>query len=104
MSKVINITEEINKRRLRKVKEELSIELDRLDFDIEKEINKYVFFDTSNYYKLIKEDENKKEVESYENVEKLLLTAFNMLVKLNNKSDAAIEVENIITRLKNNSY
>ena len=34
---------------------------------------------------------------------KLLLTAFDMLVKLD-EEQAAIEVENTITRLENNSY
>ena len=101
MAQVINITDEINKRRLAKVKSKLQIELDRLDFDIEKEINRYVIFDTSNYYKLIQEDE--KEVVSHENAKKLLLTAFDMLIKLN-EQEAAIEVENTITRLENNSY
>ena len=40
---------------------------------------------------------------SYEKAMNLLLTAFDMLVKLN-KQEAAIEVENTITRLENNSY
>tara|TARA_A100001515_G_scaffold48140_1_gene38057 strand:+ start:362 stop:667 length:306 start_codon:yes stop_codon:yes gene_type:complete len=101
MAEVINITEEINKRKLEKVKAELEIELDRLDFDMEKELNKYVIFDTSSYYETIQEDE--KEVVSYENAIKSLLTAYDMLIKLNEKS-AAIEVENTITRLENNSY
>ena len=100
MAQVINITEEINKRRLQKVKSELKIELDRLDFDMEKEINKYVFFDTSNYYELVREE---KEDVSHESAIKLLLTAFDILVELN-ELKASIEVENIITRLKNNSY
>ena len=101
MAQVIDITEEINKRRLAKVKSELAIELERLDFDMEKELNRYVIFDTSNYYELTQEQE--KEVVSYEKAIKLLLTAFDMLVKLN-ESDAAIEVENTITRLENKSY
>tara|TARA_R100001079_G_scaffold70917_1_gene37442 strand:- start:347 stop:604 length:258 start_codon:yes stop_codon:yes gene_type:complete len=83
-----------------KVKKELEEELERLNFDMEKEINRFVFFDTSNYYKL---EQEKKEVVSHEESIRLLLTAFDMLVELN-KSEAAIEVENIITRLKNNSY
>ena len=101
MAQVINITEEINKRRLAKVKKELEIELERLDFDMEKELNRFVFFDTSSYYELTQEDE--KEAVSHENAIKLLLTALDMLVELN-ESDAAIEVENTITRLENNSY
>ena len=101
MAQVINLTEEINRRRLAKVKEELEIELDRLEFDMEKEINKYVIFNTSSYYELSQEEE--KEVVSHEKAINLLLTAFDMLVKLN-ESSAAIEVENTITRLKNNSY
>ena len=84
-----------------KVKAELEIELDRLNFDMEKELNKYVIFDTSSYYEL--EQEEKKEVVSHGNAIKLLLTAFDMLVKLN-ETEAAIEVENTITRLENNSY
>ena len=100
MAQVINLTEEINRRRLAKVKEELKIELERLDFDMEKEINKYVIFNTSSYYELSQEE---KGVVSHEKAINLLLTAFDMLVELN-ESDAAIEVENTITRLKNNSY
>ncbi len=100
MAQVINLTEEINKRKLEKVKAELEIELERLNFDMEKELNRYVIFDTSNYYELTQE---KKEVVSHEKAIKLLLTAFDMLVKLN-ELDAAIEVENTITRLENNSY
>ena len=100
MAQVINITEEITKRRLKKVKEDLEIELERPDFDMEKEINRYVIFDTASYYELAQEE---KEVVTYEKAMNLLLTAFDMLVKLN-KEEAAIEVENTITRLKNNSY
>ena len=100
MAQVIDITEEINKRKLEKVKAQLEIELERLNFDMEKELNRYVIFDTSNYYELTQE---KKEVVSHEKAIKLLLTAFDMLVKLN-EPDAAIEVENTITRLENNSY
>jgi len=101
MTQVIDITEEINNRRLAKVKKELEIELDRIGYDMEKDLNKFVFFNTSNYYELIQEDE--KEVVSYENAIKSLLTAYDMLIKLNEKS-AAIEVENTMTRLENNSY
>ena len=101
MAQIFNITEEINNRRLAKVKKELEAELDRIDFDMEKELNRYVFFNTSNYYELLHEEQ--KEVASHENTIKILLTAFDMLVKLN-KTEAAIEVENTITRLKNNSY
>ena len=101
MAQIIDITNEINKRRLAKVKSELEIELQRLDFDMEKELNKYVIFDTSNYYELVHTD--KKEEVSHEKAMKLLLTAFDMLVKLD-EEQAAIEVENTITRLENNSY
>ena len=104
MAEVIDLVAELNKRagkRLENVKEELQIELERLDTNIEKEINKYVFFDTSNYYELLHEEQ--KEVVSHENAIKLLLTAFDMLVKLN-EPEAAMEVENTITRLENNSY
>ena len=68
---------------------------------MEKELNNYVIYDTSSYYEITQEEE--KEVVSHEKVINLLLTAFDMLVKLN-KLDASIEVENIITRLKNNTY
>ena len=101
MAQIFNITEEINNRRLAKVKKELEAELDRIDFDMEKELNRYVFFNTSNYYELLHEEQ--KEVASHENTIKILLTAFDMLVKLN-ETEAAIEVENTITRLENNSY
>ena len=101
MAQVIDITEEINKRRLAKVKKELEVELDRIGFDMEKELNNYVIYDTSSYYEITQEEE--KEVVSHEKAIKLLLTAFDMLVKLN-ELDAAIEVENTITRLENNSY
>ena len=100
MAQVIDITKEISKRRLNKVKAELEVELERLDFDMEKELNRYVIFDTSGYYKLSQEE---KEGVSYDSVMKLLLTARDMLVELN-EADAAIEVENTITRLENNSY
>ena len=99
MAQVIDITEEISKRRLNKVKAELEIELERLNYDMEKELNRYVIFDTSGYYELAQE----KEVVSHDSVMKLLLTARDMLVELN-EADAAIEVENTITRLENNSY
>jgi len=104
MTEVIDLMAELNKRaskRLENVKEELQIELERLDTSIEKEINKYVFFDTSSYYELLHEEQ--KEVVSHENTIKILLTAFDMLVKLN-ELEAAMEVENTITRLENNSY
>lgn len=100
MAQVINITEEISKRRLAKVKAELEVELARLDYDMEKELNSYVIFDTSSYYELSQEE---KEGASHETIMKLLLTARDMLVELN-KGDAGVEVENIITRLENNSY
>ena len=104
MAEVIDIVAVLNKRaekRLESIKEELDVELERLNTSIEKETNKYVLFDTSNYYKLSHEEE--KEVVSHENAIKLLLTASDMLVKLN-ELEALIEVENTITRLKNNSY
>ena len=100
MAQVIDITKEISKRRLNKVKSELEVELERLNFDMEKELNRYVIFDTSGYYELAQEE---KEVVSHDSVMKLLLTARDMLVELN-EADAAIEVENTITRLENNSY
>ena len=88
MAQVIDITEAISKRRLDKVKAELEVELERLDYDMEKELNRYVIFDTSGYYELAQEE---KEVVSHDSVMKLLLTARDMLVELN-EADAAIEV------------
>ena len=104
MAEVIDLVALLNersKKRLDHVKKELQIELDRLDTSVEKELDKFVLFDTSSYYKLLSEEQ--KEAVSYEETIKLLLTASDMLVKLN-ESEAAIEVENTITRLKNNSY
>ena len=100
MAQVLDLTKEINKRKLAKVKKELEIELDRIGFDMEKELNRYVIYDTSSYYLLSQEE---KEVVSHDEAIKLLLTAIDMLVRLN-EDEAAIEVENIITRIKNNSY
>ena len=104
MAQVIDLTKELNLRaekRLEKIKEELEIELQRLDFDMEKEINKYVIFDTSRYYELI-EEKNQREA-TYEEVVKLLLTASRKLLDLN-QDEASMEIENVITRLKNQSY
>lgn len=104
MAEIIDIKELINKRaqkRLDVLKNELEIEFERLDFDIEKEINRYVIFNTSGYYEL--QQINEQEDASEENILKHLLTAFDMLVKLNHQQPA-IELENIITRLENNSY
>lgn len=101
MAQIIDITKEISKRRLSKVKKELELELERLDFDLEKEINKYVIFDNTNYYEISRTEE--KEVASHEKAVQTLLTAFKMLIELDEK-EAAIEVENTITRLRNNSY
>ena len=66
---------------------------------MEKELNKYVIPDISENYSLSKEDNKASE----SNVATILLTALDMLVKLN-KQHAVNDVENIITRLKNNSY
>tara|TARA_B100001057_G_C22451796_1_gene795367 strand:- start:130 stop:444 length:315 start_codon:yes stop_codon:yes gene_type:complete len=104
MAQVIDLTKELNRRaekRLEKIKEELEIELQRLDFDMEKEINKYVIFDTSRYYELI-EEKNQREA-TYEEVVKLLLNASRKLLDLS-QNEASMEIENVITRLKNQSY
>jgi len=103
MAEVIDIQKYLDKQdkeNIDQIKTLLEIELKRLDYDIEKELNKYVIFDTSEYYELLKDDN--KEV-TKQNALKHLLTAFDMLVKLN-EGQAAIDVENIITRLENNSY
>tara|TARA_Y100001938_G_scaffold128557_1_gene182424 strand:- start:159 stop:485 length:327 start_codon:yes stop_codon:yes gene_type:complete len=104
MAEIIDLTAEINKRakrNLEKIKQELEIEIQKLNFNVDKEINKFVIFDTSNYYELSNKDT--KQIVTEEKAMNLLLTAFDMLVKLN-KLQAATEIENIITRLENNSY
>ena len=103
MAEIIDLQKHLDKKaadEVLKIKEALEIELQRLDYDIEKELNKYVIFDTSMYYELSKEEN--KEV-TQDNAMKHLLSAFEILVKLN-KEQAAIEVDNVITRLENNSY
>ena len=100
MAQVIDLQKAIQEKKLQKVKEELNIELERLDYDMEKELNKYVIFNSSEYYELSKEDN----VEALkQNAMKHLLTTFDILIKLN-EVNAANEVENLITRLENNSY
>ena len=102
MAEIIDLTKHLDKRasdNLIKIKEELEIEIQRLDYDIEKELNKYVIFDTSMYYKLSKEEN----IVSKDNAMKHLMIAFDVLIKLN-EAQAAIEVDNVITRLENNSY
>jgi len=99
MAEIINLQKVLEKRKLEKVKKELDIELNRIDYDMEKELNKYVIPDISENYSLSKEDNKASE----SNVAIILLTALDMLVKLN-KQHAVNDVENIITRLKNNSY
>ena len=100
MAQVIDLQKAIQEKKLQKVKEELNIELERLDYDMEKELNKYVIFNSSEYYELSKEDN----VEALkQNAMKHLLTTFDILIKLN-EVNAANEDENLITRLENNSY
>tara|TARA_R110000803_G_scaffold201344_1_gene266089 strand:- start:679 stop:978 length:300 start_codon:yes stop_codon:yes gene_type:complete len=99
MAEIIDLQKVLQKRKLEKVKKALDNELNRIDYDMEEELNKYVIPDVSEYYKLSKEDETL----TSQNVINYLLTAYDMLVKLN-KQQAVNDVENIITRLKNNSY
>tara|TARA_R110000782_G_scaffold158533_1_gene250654 strand:+ start:50 stop:349 length:300 start_codon:yes stop_codon:yes gene_type:complete len=99
MAEIIDLQKVLEKRKLEKVKKELDNELNRIDYDMEKELSKYVIPDISEYYSLSKEDNKVSEA----NVAIILLTALDMLVKLNNQQ-AVNDVENIITRLKNNSY
>jgi len=99
MAEIIDLQKVLEKRKLEKVKKELDNELNRIDYDMEKELSKYVIPDMSEYYILSKEDNKVSEA----NVTIILLTALDMLVKLN-KQQAVNDVENIITRLKNNSY
>ena len=103
MAEIIDLKKHLDNRdkdNLVKIKKELEIELQKLDYDMEKELSKYVIFDTSGYYKSSKEESN---IVSENNALKHLLTAFDMMVKLN-KESAAIDIDNIITRLENNSY
>ena len=93
------VLQEKQKVRLENIKKALDVELDRLDYDMEKELNKYVIFNNTEYYDISKEED----VVFDDDVVKTLLTALDMLVKLN-KQNAVADIENIITRLKNNSY
>ena len=99
MAEIIDLQKVLQKRKLEKVKKALDNELNRIDYDMEKELNKYVIPDVSEYYKLSKEDE----ALTSQNAINYLLTALDMLIELN-KQQAVSDVENIITRLKNNSY
>ena len=93
------VLQEKQKIRLENIKKALDVELDRLDYDMEKELNKYVIFNNTEYYDISKEEN----IVFEDDVVKTLLTALDMLVKLN-KQNAVADIENIITRLKNNSY
>ena len=93
------VLQEKQKIRLENIKKALDNELNRIDYDMEKELSKYVIPDMSEYYSLSKEDNKVSDA----NVTIILLTALDMLVKLN-KQNAVADIENIITRLKNNSY
>tara|TARA_R110001632_G_scaffold128263_2_gene242188 strand:- start:1057 stop:1356 length:300 start_codon:yes stop_codon:yes gene_type:complete len=99
MAEIIDLQKVLQKRKLEKVKKALDNELNRIDYDMEKELNKYVIPDVSEYYNISKEDSEVSE----HNVTNILLTALDMLIELN-KQQAVSDVENIITRLKNNSY
>lgn len=104
MAEVIDLTKELNKRagkRLEKIKKELEIELESLNFNMEKEINKYVIFDTSRYYELV-QDQN-EEKDTHDEAIRLLLAASRILTNID-QEEASIEIENVVTRLKNNSY
>ena len=101
MAEIINIQEAIRKKQeasLNKVKEELDKTLEGLEYDMEEVLNKYVIPNNNEYYELSKDSDM-----SAQNVSNILLTALDMLVKLNMKH-AAEDVENVITRLQNNSY
>ena len=93
------VLQEKQKIRLENIKKALDVELDRLDYDMEKEINRYVIFNNTEYYDISK----KENIVFEDDVVKTLLTALDMLVKLN-KQNAVADIENIIARLKNNSY
>tara|TARA_R110002167_G_scaffold226829_1_gene432044 strand:+ start:502 stop:801 length:300 start_codon:yes stop_codon:yes gene_type:complete len=99
MAEIIDLQKVLQKRKLEKVKKALDNELNRIDYDMEEELNKYVIPDVSEYYNISKEDSEVSE----HNVTNILLTALDMLIELN-KQQAVSDVENIITRLKNNSY
>ena len=102
MAEIINIQEAIRKKQeasLNKVKKELDKALKDLEeYDMEKELNRYVIPNNNEYYELSKDSDI-----SVQNVSNILLTALDMLVKLNMKH-ASADVENVIIRLKNNSY
>jgi len=101
MAEIINIQEAIRKKqetRLTLLKQELDETLNDIEYDMEKEINRYVIPNNNEYYKLSKDSDMPEQ-----NVLNVLLTALDMLVKLNMKH-AAADVENVITRLQNNSY
>jgi len=101
MAEIINIQEAIRKKqetRLTLLKQELDEALNDIEYDMEKEINRYVIPNNNEYYKLSKDSDMPEQ-----NVLNVLLTALDMLVKLNMKH-AAADVENVITRLQNNSY
>jgi hypothetical protein len=93
------VLQEKQKVRLENIKKALDVELDRIDYDMEKELNKYVIFNNTEYYNISKEEN----IVFDDDVVKTLLTALDMLVKLN-KQNAVADIENIIARLKNNSY
>jgi hypothetical protein len=102
MADIIDIQDAIRKKqetRLTLLKKELDETLNDIEYDMEKEINRYVIPNNNEYYKLSKDDNNISE----QSVLNIMLTALDMLVKLNMKH-AALDVENVITRLKNNSY
>ena len=103
MAEIIDLQAHLKKREadnISNLKKELEIEIQKLDYDIEKELSKFVIFDTSMYYNISKEENN---TVSKDNAVKQLFTAFEMLVKLN-KDQAAIDIKNVITRLENDSY
>jgi hypothetical protein len=101
MAEIIKFEDLLKKKEeanLEKIRHELDIELEILGLDIEAELNKYVLFDTSNYkmWEYSKEEYDEIALEA-------LLSACDILTKSKNLQ-AVVEIENIITRIKNQSY
>ncbi len=99
MAEIFDLNEHRQKKEeenLEKIKQELEIELRKLDFNINDQLNNYVIFDTTSYYSL-------EENITLEMATDVLMTAGAMLEQLGEK-DAVIDIENVVTRLKNKSY
>ena len=101
MAEIIDFKKHLKRKQeeeLEEVKNQLEIELQKLDYSMTDELNKFVIFDTSNLgLPPYTQTDKKKDVVF------LLRTVYNILVDLD-EQHASIEIDNIITRLENNSY